>query len=244
MQLLLDHGANVNAQCWFIGSALQMAASAGRDQTVQLLLNYGANVNDQGGFQGNALQAAACTGREKIVQLLLDHGANVNTQGGHFGNALQAAAYACRDDIVQLLITHGADVNAQGGHFKSALQAAQWKQSSNTTQILLNHGADSTGLDLTQYALITMTVLTTDQNKVTDQRFVIRLYDSVGYLKDRIIKEIPVVKETLAANPAWKVNLVYGEEILRDESRSCREEGIENGSRLLFRLDKEPTIYR
>ena len=244
VQLLLDRGASVNAQGGFNGNALQAAASKGREKIVRLLLEYGANVNAQGGFTGNPLQAAASSGKDEIVQLLLDHGANMDIQGGHFGNALQAAAYAPQGEVVQILLNHGADVNAQGGHFKTALEAARWRDSVNTMQILIDHGADPIGLDLTMYALITVTGFTMNQNTFKDQRFVIRLRDSVGHLKDRIIEKIPVVKETLAANPTWSVSLVCGDKVLRDENRSCSEAGVEHGSRLLCRLEKEPSINR
>ena len=145
---------------------------------------------------------------------------------------------------MQLLLSYGADVNAQGGHFNTALQAARWHDSLKTMPILLDNGADSTGLDLTMYALITVTGLTTDQNTFTDHRFVIRVHDSVGHLKESIIRDIPVVRQTLAANPTWSLSLVHGDEVLRDESRPCKEEGIKDGSRLLCRLEKEATINR
>ncbi|THY37309.1 hypothetical protein D6C98_10763, partial [Aureobasidium pullulans] len=99
VQLLLDKGADVNAQGGYNGNALYAALAGGHDKIVQLLLDKGADVNAQGGEYGNALQAASAGGHDKTVQLLLDKGADVNAQGGHYGNALQAASAGGHDKI-------------------------------------------------------------------------------------------------------------------------------------------------
>jgi ankyrin repeat protein len=57
--LLLEKGADVNAQGGFYGNALQAAAQGGYTSVVTLLLEKGADVNAQGGCYGNALQAAS-----------------------------------------------------------------------------------------------------------------------------------------------------------------------------------------
>ncbi|KAJ5710397.1 hypothetical protein N7488_004553 [Penicillium malachiteum] len=142
VQILLEAGANVNAQGGRFGNALQAAASRGSPETVQILLEAGANVNAQGGEYGNALQAAARNGSAETVQILLEAGANVNAQGGHFGNALQAAASRGSPETVQILLEAGANVNAQGGHFGNALQAAAFRGIAKTVHILLEAGAN------------------------------------------------------------------------------------------------------
>jgi hypothetical protein len=124
VQLLLDRGANVNAQGGSYGDALQAASYRAYESIVQLLLDRGANVNAQGGSYGNALQAASYGGKESIVQLLLDRGADVNVKGGPYGSALQAASYWRKESIVQLLLDRGADVNVKGGRWGNAVQAA------------------------------------------------------------------------------------------------------------------------
>jgi ankyrin repeat protein len=60
--MLLNAGANVNAQVGYYGNALHAASGGGYDQVVKTLLNKGANVNAQGGNFGNALQAASYHG--------------------------------------------------------------------------------------------------------------------------------------------------------------------------------------
>ena len=110
--MLLEKGADVNAQGGFYGNALQAASSGGHDQVVQMLLDKGADVNAQGGGYGNALQAASVRGHDQVMQMLLDKGAGVNAQGGIYGSALQVASDRGHDQVVQMLLDKGADVNA------------------------------------------------------------------------------------------------------------------------------------
>jgi len=123
-KLLLQSGAEVNAQGGYYGNALQAASQGGHEAIVRLLLQSGADVNAQGGVYCNALQAASQNGHEGIVRSLLQSGADVNAQGGEYGNALQAASYVGHEGIVRLLLQSGADVNAQEGRYGNALQAA------------------------------------------------------------------------------------------------------------------------
>ena len=53
--MLLDKGAEVNAQGGWYGNALQAASEGGHEKVIQMLLDKGAEVNIQGGEYGNAL---------------------------------------------------------------------------------------------------------------------------------------------------------------------------------------------
>ncbi|KAI1561721.1 fibronectin type 3 and ankyrin repeat domain protein 1, partial [Pyrenophora tritici-repentis] len=75
-RLLLDKGADVNAQGGGYGNALQAASAGGHEQVVKTLLDKGADVNAQGGYYGNVLQAASLGGHEQVVKTLLDAGAH------------------------------------------------------------------------------------------------------------------------------------------------------------------------
>jgi hypothetical protein len=107
-RLLLDAGADVNAQGGEYGNALQAASYRGHKQVVKTLLDKGAEVNAQGGFFGNALQAASFEGHEQVVKTLLDKGAEINAQGGRYGNALQAASLEGHEQVVKTLLNAGA----------------------------------------------------------------------------------------------------------------------------------------
>ena len=133
VQLLLDKGADVNAQGGRFGNALQAASHRGYVAIVQLLLDKGAEMNAQGGSFGNALQAAAWCGDEAIVQLLLDKGADVNAKGGRYGNALQAAVYRRRWEIGELLLLRGAKVDPPGQEWEELLASVEegWPKGAN-----------------------------------------------------------------------------------------------------------------
>ncbi|KAH9207858.1 hypothetical protein DL95DRAFT_312889, partial [Leptodontidium sp. 2 PMI_412] len=78
LMLLLEKGADVNAQGGRYGNALQAASAQGHETIAVLLLEKGADVNAQGGKYGNALQAASAGGHETIAALLLQKGAIIS----------------------------------------------------------------------------------------------------------------------------------------------------------------------
>ncbi|CAN9361213.1 unnamed protein product [Alternaria alternata] len=140
-RLLLNKGAEINAQGGHYGNALQAASEGGHEQVVKTLLDAGAEVNAQGGHYGNALQAASEGGHEQVVKTLLDAGAEVNAQGGDYGNALQAASEGGYEQVVKTLLDAGAKVNAQGGYYGNALQAASIGGHEQVVKMLLDAGA-------------------------------------------------------------------------------------------------------
>ncbi|KFY31801.1 hypothetical protein V493_00784 [Pseudogymnoascus sp. VKM F-4281 (FW-2241)] len=139
--LLVEEGADVNAQGGDYGNALQAASRRGHDKIVEVLLSKGADVNMQGGSCYNALQAASAGGHDKIVEVLLSKGADVNAQGEYYSNALQAASAGGHDKIVNVLLSKGADVNAQGDN-GNALQWASARGHDEIVEALLSKGAD------------------------------------------------------------------------------------------------------
>src|SRR4029434_11278628 len=74
-RVLLEKGADVNAQGGRYGNALHAASSRGHEEVVRMLLEKGADVNAQGGQYGNALQAASSRGHKEIARMLLEKGA-------------------------------------------------------------------------------------------------------------------------------------------------------------------------
>ncbi|KAG9990133.1 purine and uridine phosphorylase, partial [Aureobasidium melanogenum] len=137
VQMLLDRGADVNAQGGTYGNALIAASRDGHDRIVQMLLDRGANVNAQDRVYGNALYVASSNGYEKIVRILLDKGADVNNQSGHY-TALEIASGKGYNKIVQMLLNKGADINVEGGRYGDALQAASIGRHGKIVQMLLD----------------------------------------------------------------------------------------------------------
>ena len=122
VRILMEKGANVNAQGGEHGNALQAASPQGHAEIVRLLLDNGADVNAQGGKYSNALLAASLKGHAGIVRLLLDKGADMNTEGEKCCHALQTASIQGHAEIVMLLLEKGADANAPCNKHCNALQ--------------------------------------------------------------------------------------------------------------------------
>ncbi|KAH7345940.1 hypothetical protein BKA66DRAFT_325499 [Pyrenochaeta sp. MPI-SDFR-AT-0127] len=76
VKLLLDKGADVNAQGGSYGNALYAASVKGHEQVVKLLLDKGADVDARSYLYGNALYGASEGGHKQVVKLLLDKGAD------------------------------------------------------------------------------------------------------------------------------------------------------------------------
>ena len=113
IKLLLERGADVNAQGERYGNALQ-AASVGGHRAVVDWQWRGTQTSTR---KADPL-AMPCRrhqlGGHRAVELLLERGADVNAQGGYFGNALHAASWSGDRAVMELLLERGADVNVKG----------------------------------------------------------------------------------------------------------------------------------
>jgi len=75
VSLLIEKGADVNAQGGRHGNALYAASAGDHEAITALLIEKGADVNAQGVYYGNALYAASEGGHEAITALLIKKGA-------------------------------------------------------------------------------------------------------------------------------------------------------------------------
>jgi ankyrin repeat protein len=73
LRLLLEHGADINAQCSSGRTPLHLASSQGALEVVRLLLEHGAVVEAKNNDGNTALQAAAKYGNDEVVKLLREH---------------------------------------------------------------------------------------------------------------------------------------------------------------------------
>jgi Ankyrin repeats (3 copies)/Ankyrin repeats (many copies) len=75
VRLLLEHGADVNAQGLNGWTPLHLASFKGALEVVRPLLEHGADVEAKDNGGETALQVAASSGRDEVVKLLREHGA-------------------------------------------------------------------------------------------------------------------------------------------------------------------------
>ncbi|MGK7886781.1 MAG: ankyrin repeat domain-containing protein [Crocosphaera sp.] len=134
IELLINHGADVNAKTKYGYTPLYVASVWDRKDIVELLINHGADVNvrTQDGF--TPLHGAVIGNRKEIVELLINHGSDVNT-------ALYYAVDSGKKEIVELLINHGADVNAKYHYGYTLLHFAVFNGNKETVELLINGGA-------------------------------------------------------------------------------------------------------
>jgi hypothetical protein len=120
VNMLLDKGADINAQRKRYSTALRSAVCAGREDVVGILLERGADPNAQlGELRNIILPEASSKGHTHIVRMLLEKGVDPNMiPDRHFyGTALQEASAKGHEEIVRMLLDYKADVNI-GGKFK------------------------------------------------------------------------------------------------------------------------------
>ena len=82
VRVLLDHGANIDAQSRNGYTALLYASGHGHTTTVQLLLSRGANVNNRNKYGENAFSYAVNYDRNDTVQLLLEYATEQSISDG------------------------------------------------------------------------------------------------------------------------------------------------------------------
>ncbi|KAF8827894.1 hypothetical protein HHX47_DHR4000456 [Lentinula edodes] len=142
VKVLVENGANANAQGGKYETILQAAAFNGNLDAVRFLVENNAEVNARGWFFGNALQVAAYGANVNMVKFLVENNADVNAQGGLFGNALHVAVSRADVNMVKFLIENNADVNAQEGPYGNALQAAAFGGNVDIVKFLVQNNAN------------------------------------------------------------------------------------------------------
>jgi len=130
IQLLIDHGAKIDAVNSEGANALMLATIGGRVPVVKFLMDKGMDVNATSNLHTNALFGAVASGNVELVELLLAKGIDVNLVSKETRTPMDMALQISEDaaqaqmrnapgadptKVVQILKQHGAKTAAQLG---------------------------------------------------------------------------------------------------------------------------------
>lgn len=156
VQVLLDKGADVNAEGGKYGNALQAAAANGHKETVKKLLSQNASPKiESRAIDGSSLlHAAVASGNREILTALLDAGAKVHISAENTSKQtpLHLAVISGDLQIVELLHPHvtPSDCNIQDVDGRTRLHLAVDKQAFDITKQLLESGASANAKDFAE----------------------------------------------------------------------------------------------
>jgi ankyrin repeat protein len=124
IDLLIDHGADLDAPSGNEETPLRLALEAGMSELALHLLSRGADVDGPGKYGMTPLHAAVARGDRSLISTLLAAGANIkyrpeNRTDWYRGLLGQAACFA-QWDLIPWLIEHGAQADADEPWLRSA----------------------------------------------------------------------------------------------------------------------------
>ena len=137
--LLLEHGADADAQDYLKCSSLFRASEEGHVEVARVLLEHGVDTEARDNDGWNPLERTSYGGHVGVAQVLLEHGANVKTQDSYNRSPLH---YARGEEVTRLLIRHGFDASALDDYGLTPLHTASAMGLAGTVRVLLDHGVD------------------------------------------------------------------------------------------------------
>jgi ankyrin repeat protein len=146
VEMLLESGAEIDAQDKDGWTALRWAAQRGHKRIVELLIRKGASLEMPSSDQWTLLRWAAREGREPFIRLLIEKRVNLNATDTNGWTALRWAIGYGHGMTAWLLMQARADINKQDNKGFTPLHSAaeRWKESRDKSLIwlLLQNRAD------------------------------------------------------------------------------------------------------
>jgi ankyrin repeat protein len=139
VQLLLEHGADVNALDNHYWTPLHLASYHKLLDVARLLLAHGAAVNMQNIQGQTSLHCALEGGYLDVAQLLLEHGGDVDSRDYDRLTPLHLSSYRGSIEATQLLLKLGANIHARNNNGETPLQVASGQGHQVIVQLFSEH---------------------------------------------------------------------------------------------------------
>lgn len=141
IQILVTHGAGLDATDNDRNTPLHVAASSGNVSTVDVLIQNHAATELRASNGYTPLNSAVFRDHADVVRLLLEHGADVESRDNEGYTPVNTAVWFERTDMVALLLTAGSNPNTKAKNGATPLQGAASKGDVGSATLLLEHGA-------------------------------------------------------------------------------------------------------
>ncbi|WP_342226360.1 ankyrin repeat domain-containing protein [Rickettsia endosymbiont of Urophora cardui] len=138
-RLLIEKGANVNAQDTKGNTALYYAIKKNDKAVIKLLIEEGANLSP--------IHLAIKNNNTDICKLLIEKGANVNAQDTKGNTALYYAIKKNDKAVIKLLIEEGANLNIHNYDGDSPIHLAIKNNNTDICKLLIEKGANVNAQD-------------------------------------------------------------------------------------------------
>jgi ankyrin repeat protein len=139
VNVLLDLGAEANAQDYKGLTPLHLASRKAHFEVVQILTKAGANIHATDKNRLTPLDFSTMSGHVETVKLFLDHGSKVNHRADDGWTPLHRAGRGGHKDIVSLLLSRGAELMTQDYKGNIPLLSAVRSGRLDVVSVLLDH---------------------------------------------------------------------------------------------------------
>ena len=156
VQLLIRHGANVNARGPLGWTAIHYAAGYTFPEIVKYLLKNGAEVNPKNDHKSMPIHLAAQAGCTSIIELLIEHGASPVAKGFQGMLPIHFAIYSGHMKAAQFLVQNGGNDHSADDTGFTPLDFAIKHNRENIFRLLFKNGAtvrqDSIQMAITEHS--------------------------------------------------------------------------------------------
>jgi ankyrin repeat protein len=142
-QLLLEHGADVDARDNAELTPLLLASREGHAELGRILLEHGADTEARDNDKRTPLFLAVENEHVEVTRILLEHGADTEAREANDMSPLEHASIIGYVEIARLLLEHGGDARSQDENHDTPLHFASANGRHAVAQMLLEHDADA-----------------------------------------------------------------------------------------------------